>query len=124
MELKTGLQRRRIADRHRHAVDLGMDSKVVRRIGRAQGMIAADVHWSLQPAERSLAVVGYDDGLAMHRLGRPSNLAAGLLNDGLVAEADTKQRRLAFRQTDQLEAAAGIVRRAGPRREDDQRIFL
>jgi hypothetical protein len=57
--------------------------------------------------------------LAMDRYRRAHDVAAESLADGLMAKADAKDRDGGRGLVDQLEANAGIVRRAGSGREHD-----
>ena len=58
--------------------------------------------------------------LAVHRRRRADDLAAERLADRLVAEADAEDRDLARSGGDQVEADAGLVRRAGAGRQHDR----
>ncbi len=58
--------------------------------------------------------------LAVHRFRRADDLAAERLADRLVAEADAEQWDLPGGGGDQVEADAGLVRRAGARRQHDR----
>ena len=112
VELEAGLKRRGVADRHRHAFIFGVDAEVRRRVGGAEAVVAADVHRAVETFERADAVMIDDDRLAMHGFGRAGDGAAGLLNQSLMAETHAEQRRLALGETDQFQAAAGVVIRS------------
>ena len=57
--------------------------------------------------------------LAVHRNRRPDHAAAKSLADGLVAEADAKDRNVRGGALDQIEADAGLVGRAWTGRQHD-----
>src|SRR4051795_3507165 len=57
VELQPRLLRNGIADRHRHAVDLGVDPKALRQVARAERMIAADRHRRLDAGEGTFPVM-------------------------------------------------------------------
>jgi hypothetical protein len=109
VELEAGLLRFRVADRHRHPVDLGMHAEAGGQVAGAQAVIAADAERRLEPAQRPFAVMSEQRGFAVHRLGRAGDLAAGLLDDRLVTEADAEQGQIAPGARDQLKAAAGVA---------------
>ncbi len=70
--------------------------------------------------EHALALVLDPRQLAVHRLGRPHDLATEHLADRLMAEADAEQRHLRLgRRRDEIHADAGLVRRARARRQHD-----
>src|SRR6185437_12150135 len=63
--------------------------------------------------------VGDRASLSVHRHGRPGDLSAEGLADRLVAQADAKDGNSARGSPDQIKADAGLVRRAGTRRQHD-----
>ena len=58
-------------------------------------------------------------GFAVHQVAGADDLAAEGLADGLMAEADSQDRRLAGHAADQRNQNAGLAGRAGARREQD-----
>ena len=92
MELKPILHRPLVADCHRHRVDFRVDMESLRRAGRAERMISADVNRPADAGEGTGAVMVEPAGLAMDRRRGPLHPATGLKDDRLVAKADSEQR--------------------------------
>ncbi len=69
-----------------------------------------------------MSVRGVEDAgdLAVHRRGRADHLAAECLADRLMAEADAEDRDFARGGGDQVQADAGLVRRAWAGRQHDR----
>src|ERR1043165_7952106 len=85
------------------------DERVVARGGEA----------IFEAVEDGLAVVANLRRLAVDGRGAADDSTAEDLADGLVAEADAEQRHVACERGDEFGRAAGLVRRARPRRDDD-----
>src|SRR5437868_6387932 len=84
-----------------------------------EGMVASGLHWRRHIGEDRLAIVFHHAGLAMHQGACPDNFAAERSTDRLVSEANTEERHLAGKMLDQLNADAGILRRAWTRRDEN-----
>ena len=85
-----------------------------------QRVIARHLELVGQALEQPCAAIADRRQLAVHRLGRADHLAAVDLADRLVAEADAEQRDRRPGLGDQVEADAGLVGRARPRRQHDR----
>ena len=84
-----------------------------------QGVIAGARERRGNILEDANASMGYLTELAMKRRGRADHFAAECLPEGLVAQTDTENWELSSRRLDELQANAGLVRRAGAWRQDD-----
>src|SRR3954447_5950976 len=82
-------------------------------------MVARRLEWSIDAAENTGALVLDERQLAMNRHRSAYHLAAENLSDGLVAETHAKGRNGRRRFGDELEADAGVVRRARAGRKHD-----
>src|SRR4029079_10422336 len=96
------------AERVRKAIALDHQRMVARRLERA-----------VDAAEHAFAAMAHLAELAVHRLRRAHHLAAERLADGLMAETDAEDRHARRGVIDQIEADAGLVRRAGAGRQHD-----
>ena len=97
----------------------------VQRIGTDdEAVVARGGERVWQPLEDPLAVVVDLVGLPMHQPLGPHDDAAGRLADGLMPQANAKQRQLAHELLNALDRNAGLARRAGPRRNDQMARFL
>src|ERR1700734_841320 len=85
-----------------------------------QGMVTRRLEWAVDAAEHALALVAHLGELAVHGQGRAHDVAAEGLADRLVAEADAEHRNGRRGLVDQVEADAGIIGGAGPRRQHDR----
>ena len=100
-------------------------SAVTAEIGRHAGavdhqrMVARRLERPVDAAEDAGAFVLDERELAVHRHRRAHHLAAEDLADGLMTEADAEGRDGRRRLGDEIEADAGVVRRAGAGREHD-----
>src|SRR6202161_3916771 len=79
-------------------------------------MITRGFERRIDAAKNPAAVVTDFGKLAVDRPGRAHDLAAKRLADRLVAEADAENRNVAAGSLDEIEANAGLFRRAGTRR--------
>src|SRR5690348_1636129 len=84
-----------------------------------QRMIARGFEWRVDAAKDAAAIVLDFGKLAVHRHRCAHDLAAESLADRLVAEANAEDRDARRRGGDQVEADAGLVRRARAGREHD-----
>src|SRR5215472_11535414 len=84
-----------------------------------QRMIARRLEWRIDAAKDAAAAVLDFRKLAVHRDRRADDLAAEGLADGLMAETDAEDRDARRCSRNQVEADAGLVRRARAGREHD-----
>jgi hypothetical protein len=77
-----------------------------------QRVIPGRCHRSRQSAEDSFAIMRDFAGFAVHQVRRAHHLAAECLADGLVPQANAEYGNFAREVADQIDADAGILRRA------------
>ena len=82
-------------------------------------VIARGRHGRGQAAEDGLVVVGDGAGLAVHQVRSAHDVAAKSRADGLMSQADAENRNFAGEVPDQIDADAGVLRRARTRRDHD-----
>src|SRR4051812_25158031 len=122
MELHALDGQRAVANAHDLAVfgprgDLQL-GRTARALDRKR-MVARRLVWAGQPCENAMALVVDARNLAVHERLRMHDAAAERLADRLVAEAHAQDRHGALQLREELEANAGLVRRARPGRQDD-----
>src|ERR1700690_612299 len=105
---------------HQTVVGFGVDGELARHAGAFdhERMIARGVERPVDAAENAGAAVLDLEHLAVRRR-RAHDFAAERLSDRLVAEEDAENRNAWRGLDDEFETGAGLVRRAGARREHD-----
>ena len=106
---------------HQAIAGLGRDGEIVRHGGAVdhQRMIARRPERAVDAAEHAFAAMAHLGQLAVHRHRRPHHVAAEHLADRLMAEADAEHRNGRRGLRDEVEADAGLVGGARPRRQHD-----
>lgn len=84
-------------------------------------MITASLHRLGDALEQAMPVVVHGRGLTVHQPLVAHDLAAEMLDDALVAEADTENRDLAGECGDHRQRVTGILWSARSRRDDEMR---
>ena len=84
-----------------------------------QGMVARSGEGARKAMKNGFAIVADLAGLAVHEAGCADDAAAKGLADGLMAEADAQNGKLAGETANQFDADAGFARSAGAGRNDD-----
>src|SRR6185369_854033 len=74
-------------------------------------------HWGRQATEDGLAIMTHLAGLAMHQVRRADDVTPESRPDGLMSQANAKQRYLAGKMPDQRNRDSRLLRRAGARGE-------
>lgn len=73
-----------------------------------------------QVSEESFAIVTNFTGLAMHQTVGAANLSAENLSNALMSQANAQNGNPAVKMPDVVATEPGVVRRAGPRRNDQK----
>src|SRR5579885_2152101 len=82
-------------------------------------MVASAGHGIAQVLEDGLTIMRDLAGLAMHYLWRADHFSAKGCTDGLMAQAHPKYGNFAGKVANQINGDAGVLRRAGARRNQD-----
>src|SRR5512146_3286986 len=82
-------------------------------------MVAGGFEGIRKVAKNGAAVVFYHGRLAVHQTISPDDFSAERDRQGLMAEADAEKRQTSGEMPDRIDGHSSLVRRAGPRRDDD-----